>query len=126
MPTPARARFTELEAYATSQGLSDDAAWAYAVLGWWSEHFVPVAPKILSGRRSPFHNRQLQERWDRGDRAGLTARPADNSNHLRGEAWDIESGRALDIMAQLAPYVGVRWGGTFGKPDRNHFDLGAP
>lgn len=117
-------RFTDLEAHAKANGLSDEAAWRYAVLGWWTEHFGVPAPRIISGYRSPAYQRQLQERWDRGDRTGLASRPADNSQHSTRNAWDTEQTLGLAYMSALAPYLGVRWGGTFQDPDRNHFDLG--
>jgi len=77
---------------------------------------------ITSGRRSASHQRDLRARWDRGDRRGLVARPALNSAHVRGEAFDVARGPALTKMGQLAHYAGVRWGASFRDPV--HFDLG--
>lgn len=121
---PTYERFTQLEAAAQAAGLTEEAAWRYALLAWWGEHFGAPAPRIVSGRRSEARQRELRERWDRGDRAGLVTRPALYSNHTRGTAWDVERGRGLDMMARLAPYAGVRWGGDFATPDPVHFDLG--
>lgn len=111
-----------MEAHAQAAGLNDDAAYAYAALAWWTEHYVP-APRIVSGRRSLERQMELQRQWDRGDRRGLKARPATNSAHVTGDAWDVESGPGLDVMAQFAPYAGVRWGGNFRDPDIVHFDM---
>lgn len=82
-------------------------------------------PAIISGKRTRARNRELQRQWDSGNRAGLVVRPADDSAHLRGEAWDVDrSSPGLAGMAALAQYAGVRWGGYFRNPDQNHFDLG--
>lgn len=53
-------------------------------------------------------------------------RPALNSAHTRGEAFDVSApGDVLAMMGAWAPYLGLRWGGTFTDPDPVHFDTGA-
>lgn len=114
-----------MDSYARTWGLTRRAAKAYATLGTWAwQGGYPIA-EIVSGVRDASWQRAARARWDRGDRRGLVARPALDSNHVRGEAWDVKRGRGLDIMARYAPYAGVRWGGTFADRDEVHFDLGA-
>lgn len=79
---------------------------------------------FISGFRSQQHQKELQERWDRGDRAGLKVRPADNSEHTRGNAFDISAD--IFTLQQLGSETlrrGGRWGGSFLPPDNNHFDV---
>lgn len=93
---------------------------------WWGEHYGYRATSIVSGKRSWWKQRQLQRAWDRGDRAGLVVRPASNSAHTRGEAFDLARVSHLPIYGELARYLpGVRWGGRFNTRDDVHFDLGA-
>lgn len=123
---PSLDRFRELYRHATSKGLIHEAAYAYATLGWWGEHYGLRTPAIHSGYRSPQHQRSLQARWDRGDRAGLVVRPADSSPHTRRVGWDVERCEHLWIYGAWAPYLRVRWGGNFQgqhKGDVVHFDL---
>lgn len=119
--TPSSARFYALYARGLAAGLSRRAATGYATLGWWLEHYDIQAPKITSGKRSKARQKELQRRWDRGDRAGLVARPADNSAHTEGEAFDVSADSwTLQVMGAWAPYAGLRWGGAFADPV--HFD----
>lgn len=106
-------------------GLTRKAAEAYATLAWWGEHYGIPAAAIVSGKRSSREQRALQQAWDRGDRRGLVVRPASNSAHTRGEAFDLARGPALAYYAAWAPYLGLRWGGNFAQRDDVHFDLGA-
>lgn len=93
-------------------------------MGWWGEHYGIPAPRITSGARSNARNRQLQQRWDRGDRAGLSVRPADDTAHSTGDGFDLGGAPpyTLQVYGYWAPYVGLRWGGTFRDPDKIHFD----
>lgn len=91
----------------------------------WGEQLGYPAASIVSGKRSARQQRQLRARWDAGDRTGLVARPAANSAHTRGDAFDLAKVRHLTIYGQLAQYLpGVRWGGTFSEYDPVHFDVG--
>lgn len=111
-------------AYALTKGLTMQAARAYATLTWWGEHYGIRSPEITSGRRPAAYQAELRARWDRGDRAGLVVRPALTSKHTEGRAFDLAADRAtLQTLGGLAPYAGLRWGGTFTDPDPVHFDL---
>lgn len=121
---PTDERLAQLEAYARSQGLTAGAAATWALVAGWGEFYGYQAPAIVSGRRSEARQRELRAAWDRGDRAGLVARPALYSNHTRGEAFDLARGPGLDFFIHAAPYVGLRWGGNFREADPVHFDLG--
>jgi hypothetical protein len=106
--------------------LTSSAAWVYAALMWWGEHYGYRAAEISSGRRSAREQRRLVSRWDAGDRAGIAVRPAANSAHTRGEAFDLVRVPHVGIYGELSRYLqGVRWGGNFADADPLHFDLGA-
>lgn len=73
--------------------------------------------------RSKERNTFLQGEWDAGRRQGMVQRPADNSNHLRGEAMDINWGRIDpayhdEIKAAL---VASGWGEGYTP---THWDFG--
>lgn len=123
MATPGAARFYELFGAGRRAGLTDAAAYAYASLSWWGEHYGIEAPRIVSGRRSAARQRELLARWNRGDRAGLVAKPARSSRHTQGRAWDVRDNGALYVYGAWAPHVGARWGGTFSDYDPVHFDV---
>lgn len=112
--------------YARGQwhGLTHRAASAYATLTWWGEHYGIPTPEIVSGKRDAEYQKELRARWDRGDRAGLVVRPALDSHHTRGEAFDLRRVAGLATLGWLAPHAGLRWGGNFKEPDPVHFDLG--
>lgn len=122
-PPPAEVWWTAFR-HAQSKGVGAIASQAYATLAWWGEHLGIRSPRIVSGLRSAAAQAALQARWDRGDRSGLIVRPASNSSHTRGEAFDLERGPHLAQFGEWAPYVGLRWGGKFSTPDPVHFDLG--
>lgn len=95
-----------------------------------------VTLKVVSGFRSQSHQADLRARWDRGDRAGLVARPALDSRHSQGRAVDLQfayRGQLIPVRDTPRQYwlflddllrpVGVRWGGRFRSPDLNHFEL---
>lgn len=121
MSQPSAARYWALYAHGKRHGLTHAAAAGYAALGWWLEHYDIQAPKIISGRRSRAKQEAMRRRWDRGDRRGLVSRPAENSAHLDGEAFDVSADSwTLSVMGSWAPYAGLRWGGSFNDPV--HFD----
>ena len=113
-------------------GLTDYAAALYADLMWWGMHWgFPAAP-ITSGRRSSSRQREIRHRYDylvsRGLRPrefGIYGRPAERSSHTIGEGFDLQRVSWMWIYGALAPYIGLRWGGTFTDPDEIHFDTGA-
>lgn len=85
------------------------------------------APFLISTFRTWEHQKELQERWDMGDRTGLAARPADpnESRHVQGTAFDL--GAADELLHRYGRVwisMGYRWGGVWIPPDRNHFDMG--
>lgn len=111
---------SQLEDYARQHGLSRAAARGYAQLAVWSAYYGEPAPPIVSGLRSRERQRELQRKWDRGDRAGLAARPADRSAHVDGDAFDVARTRSLPWWHAWAHLVGLRSGHRFG--DDVHFD----
>lgn len=81
-------------------------------------------PVVVSGYRSPEYQRSLQERWDRGEREGLSVRPATHSRHSDGLAFDL--GNDEWVLYYFGPYAerrGGRWGGRFLTPDVGHFEV---
>lgn len=95
-----------------------------------------ITLRVVSGYRSTEYQAQLRQRWDSGDRAGLLVRPAANSRHSSGLAVDLafswegypvpvrETPRQyFQYLAEILAPVGVVWGGTFGTPDMNHFEI---
>ena len=93
-----------------------------------------IAPPILiSSCRSPLQQLELQERWDRGDRAGLAARPAapETSRHVPDQfgichAFDLgNDSNWLSVVGHWVSetYKDARWGGYFFPADINHFDV---
>lgn len=97
---------------------------------WGLQSGFPMS--VTSGWRDPEKQRAMQERWDRGDRAGLAARPATNSKHSvttffgnpDAMAVDLYAGsdRNLRILGQWAQdFLGLKWGGTFRNADLVHF-----
>lgn len=112
-----------LEDYARGEGLTRTAARAYAQLAVWSAHYGEPAPEIVSGRRSQQRKRELQAEWDRFGSRGpnrLRVRPAEDSAHDTGDAFDVQRTRSLAWWIAWAPLVGLRAGAAFG--DDIHFD----
>lgn len=112
-------------AHGIAAGLTRKAAEAYATVTWWGEHYGIRTPQIVSGRRSGAAQAAMRARWDSGDRRGLVVRPALDSAHTRGEAFDLQDTGGLRTLGELARFTGLRWGGNFTDPDPVHFDLGA-
>lgn len=75
-------------------------------------------PRITSGFRDPAKQREMQARWDRGDRQGLKFRPATNSDHTRGKAIDIVTSNPREA-ARIAKLLGLVAGIDYG--DEVHF-----
>ena len=108
--------------------------------GWWvspamaavltrgDQYFgVHLGAHIESAWRSYEYNKRLQERWDQGEREGLTVRPADSSLHSTGDAVDLSFASTKFTEAFRDWWVHVennRWGGSFLPRDPNHYDLG--
>ena len=116
-------RFLQHYNHAIGKGLRETAARGYATLAYWSEHFGHSAAPITSGRRTQAQQANLISLARRGTPGIYT--PAQNSKHLTGNAFDISASYPLlSWWGAWAPYVGLRWGGTFSKPDPVHFDTG--
>jgi hypothetical protein len=97
-------------------------AYAMGVLYWFG-YPTPDRPDIVSGYRSPRKQRELLDRWQLGDRAGLVARPACQSWHMNGKAIDVQTRvSGFDAYRYMMEKWGVRWGGRFNSPDPVHFD----
>ena len=87
--------------------------------------------QVLSAYRSPAYQDELRARWDRGDRAGLAVRPAEQSAHSEGRAIDMTFGSSAwepadyrqSAVGGFANMGGWRWGGTWTPPDPNHFEV---
>lgn len=116
-------------------GLAQDVArihaWATAVLAYYGYTF-PDRPDITSGYRSPEKQSELLAAWERGDREGLRAKPAERSWHMAerdGEpaarAWDVQNEvRAYRMYETLMRRLGnVRVGADFTPPDVGHFSV---
>jgi len=78
-------------------------------------------PRITSGFRDPQKQKAMQEAWDRGDRAGLRARPASSSTHTERLGIDIVSSNEK-MAADIAQAIGLRAGYYFTTPDPGHYD----
>lgn len=88
-------------------------------------------PRITSGFRDPAKQKALQAAWDRGDRQGLRARPADNSDHSATRSGFLgakAASRAIDITtsndaraAAIARALGIGAGADFKSPDPGHY-----
>jgi hypothetical protein len=81
--------------------------------------------EFISGYRSKEYQKELQKKWDRGERTGLKVRPADDSAHTRGNAFDLSADAiALYKIGEFVVRNGLgRWGGQFFPVDINHFDV---
>jgi len=82
-------------------------------------------PTINSVWRSSSRQDMLRARWDRGERAGLVARPANNSRHTLTNLAGQPSSQAADLRfpdqllaADIAKFVGIDW---IGPKDEVHF-----
>lgn len=86
-------------------------------------------PTVTSGYRPPEYQKELQARWDAGNREGLSSRPATRSWHMEGLAIDFQTGgRYWGWFIHTMKQLGCRYGGDFRNPSPNHFDfpIGSP
>lgn len=124
---PVQQVFQAAKAEAEANGLRRDSlparahSWATAVLRYY-DYGYPERPDIISGYRSPQEQAQLLRRWNRGDRTGLTAKPACQSWHMAGRAIDVQTDVAAfrPYAYLLVEHTGARDGRSFG--DEGHFD----
>lgn len=96
-------------------------AWATGVLAYYG-YTEPQRPDITSGYRDPAKQRNLLERWNRGERAGFIGKPACRSQHTIRNAIDVQTDvDGFEPYAYLlVTYTGATDGSTFN--DQGHFD----
>lgn len=89
-----------------------------------------LSPRIASGFRDPAKQRELQARWDAGDRTGLRVRPATNSAHSTTTFIGAPAATAIDMpssdeqrAATIAKSLGLGAGLAFSTPDPGHYYL---
>lgn len=113
----------------TKWGISPGAAERFAILFLYL-HSYGLQPVITSGFRDPEKQRAMRAAWDRGDRRGLRARPADpsSSDHCRTSMWSSPASTAIDIKcrdeamaAHIARALGITAGYHFSVPDPGHY-----
>lgn len=87
-----------------------------------------LSPRIARGWSDPSHQRELQARWDRGDRAGLRVRPATNSKHALTDWLGAPAAQAIDMptiddgrAAVIARDLRIGAGLSFSDPDPGHY-----
>lgn len=118
----------QLYDYAKSWGLNDSASSLYTAVMLVLAYYFGIASSvpILSGLRDAAWTREAQARWDAGDRTGLATRPASNSFHLTGDAFDLADPPdwLASLMGQIVLAWGGRWGGKWSTPDPHHYDTG--
>lgn len=120
----ARSAAAAFRAAGAAPGWDYDAAKLY--IAFWA---AGLSPRITSLWRDPGHQRELRAAWDRGDRAGLRARPADPDTSLhcqtsvgRPAALAIDMPTTDDTRAaRIAQDLGVGAGLAFRKPDPGHY-----
>jgi hypothetical protein len=126
---------TTISCFATNvyqTGLSTD---MQEVLEWIkqkAQYLGMGQPILLSTCRTYEHQKNLQERWDNGERSGIRSRPAnpEDSLHVAGDdgkcrAFDL--GNSDDWLGVIGPRVvgefpTVEWGGNYINRDPNHFE----
>jgi len=91
-------------------------------------------PILLSQCRSAAEQLAMQFEWDRGNRSGLGARPAnpENSRHVPGPSgicWAFDLGNSSDWLEAVGKSVqrsfpgDVTWGGIWLPKDIQHFQV---
>jgi len=115
----------------TQWGIDSTAARKFALLLAYLQQYG-LAPQITSGFRDPSKQAAMRAAWDRGDRAGLRARPADPkaSDHCQ-ETWTgSAASKAIDIKCRdevlagrIAQALGLTAGIFFSTPDPGHYAL---
>ena len=105
-------------------GLAQPALWGWVLLSVVGdvEGWHPLT--LTSGYRSPEAQEELRQRWEQGDRAGITGAPAFDSWHTQGLAFDVARNVDVDAYGALWQSLGYRWGGGFRSPSPLHFDTG--
>ena len=119
---------TEYKAYLVENwGLNSDLAEKVAVFLLYA-YFYGLNWTINSGFRDPEYQKELQKRWDAGNRTGIVARPATNSLHSVTGWLSKPDSHAIDLKfndqnlaGQLSPFFGLKWGGNFNSRDPVHF-----
>lgn len=108
-------------------GASKESARKFALL-YVTAHVKGFQPRITSIFRDPAKQKAMQERWDRGDRSGLRARPATDSQHTKVGFFGGASSKAMDMVTnnenetvKIAREIGLGAGATFAKPDPGHY-----
>jgi len=122
--------------------------WARSAAGWWEKAGArPEAalqfarlyiyswseglePKVTSIFRDPGKQKAMQQAWDRGERSGLRARPADpdTSKHCLTGWFSTPKAEAMDMptrndrrTAEIARSIGLKPGADFRTPDHGHY-----
>lgn len=115
--------------YFKNLGAADDVAEKFALL-YLIAYMSGLNPSITSIFRDPEYQDQLRARWDAGDRAGLRARPAENSKHSETSWLGSPASLAMDMptdndtyMADWAEKIDLKSGQAFRKPDPGHYYL---
>lgn len=114
-----------------AQGYGLNGAFALAVarlyISLWA---AGLSPRITSGFRDPAKQREMQARWDAGDRAGLRVRPATTSAHSTTSFIGAPAATAIDMPctdekrgAAIAKSLGLGAGLAFSTPDPGHYYL---
>ena len=129
-----------VELRCTMQGtvLAGPTEWLLNQLRIWARKTNRSAPVVVSLCRTAERQRELQQRWDAGDRRGLRVRPVnpENSKHVadeNGECWAFDLGNDDQWLEAAGAYVlspaiqsalpGARWGGSWIPKDSVHFDV---
>lgn len=114
-----------IDEYGLNSGFAEKISYLY----YWSQMYG-ISFDITSGWRDPKRQAALRARWDRGDRAGLIARPATTSKHCNTRlgrpsslAVDVSSSDLSTLGEWAVKYLDLRWGGNFRRPDPVHFDV---
>lgn len=102
------------------QGLTQETAWRLNVFTYWLD-YLGIPYVWTSGYRSYQEQQQLYQA--RLSNKYPVAKPG-TSMHETGLAFDLDIPVSFDSwIAYLAPLAGLKWGGTFSRPDRVHFQL---
>ena len=114
--------------FVRTTGLLPEVAARALYLAWWVKELGGVTLELNSAYRSQTYQLELQRRWDRGDRIGLTSRPATSSLHSSGRAFDVgivgpdPPPAVWEAIGRVGEALDLRWGGRFADPDPVHFD----
>jgi hypothetical protein len=113
--------------------LTPEAAHLFQWIEAYAAHKKLAPPFPISICRSAETQKELQEAWDRGEREGLSARPADpeTSMHVpneNGQCSAFDLGNDYKWLSEIGPAAiknvpGARWGGLWLPPDYVHFDI---